>query len=184
MYILLAVVAALLVILVFGFNSLARMLNVVKNAWADIDVQLKRRADLVPNLVETTKGYSGFEQKVLEEVTEARSRVGNSSLPPSERANAENALAGRIVQVLAVAEQYPELKSSAHFMRLQEELSTTENKLASARQYYNAAVRDYNTMLGTFPLGLLAAIFQFRQREFFTVDEESERETPSARISS
>ena len=105
-------------------------------------------------------------------------------MPPSERANADNALAGRIVQVLAVAEQYPELKSSAHFMRLQEELSTTENKLASARQYYNAAVRDYNTMLGTFPLGVLASIFQFRKAEFFTVDDQPERETPIARINS
>lgn len=180
-YLILAALA-LLALIAWGYNALARMRNVVRTAWADIDVQLKRRAELVPNLVETTKGYSGFERQVLEEVTAARAQSTDDKLPPAQRAEAANRLAGRITQIMAVAEQYPELKSSAHFMALQQELSNTENNLASARQYYNAAVRDYNTMLDTFPIGLLANILQFKRREFFSVDDEQQREPPSAKL--
>ena len=180
-YILLAA-AVLLVFLVWGFNSFARMRNVVRNAWADIDVQLKRRSDLVPNLVETTKGYSGFERTVLEEVTAARTKAADSALAPPARASADAALAGRIAQITAVAESYPELKASAQYIRLQDELSHTENQLASARQYYNAAVRDLNTMLETFPLGVLGRSFGFTKAEFFSVDDAHEREAPSAEM--
>lgn len=174
-------VAAAVGALVWAYNSLARMRNIVRNAWADIDVQLKRRADLVPNLVETARGYSGFEREVLENVAAARSAAG-ASRSPSERAEAEDKLGARIVQVLAVAEQYPELKSSVQFLRLQEELSGTENSIAYSRQYYNAAVRDYNTMLDQFPLGTIGAAFGFRRVEHFSVDEQSERAAPSARM--
>jgi LemA protein len=177
-----AFIALVLVAAVLGFNSLARIRNVVRSAWADIDVQLKRRADLVPNLVETAKGYSGFERAVLEEVTEARSRVSNEGLSPAARADAEGALADRITRVIAIAESYPELKASANFIRLQDELSNTENKLASARQYYNAAVRDLNTMTETFPLRIIAGLFGFKRAEFFNVDNAEDREAPSARI--
>lgn len=167
---------------VLGYNALARMRALVKNAWADIDVMLKRRAELVPNLVETAKGYSGFERSVLEEVAAARSRAVNPSLGAGERAKAESELSNRILQINAIAENYPELKSSSHFMQLQEELSTTENKIANARQYYNAAVRDYNTMISTFPLALISGMLGYKQAEHFTIDEQSDREAPSARI--
>ncbi|MGI8924292.1 MAG: LemA family protein [Fimbriimonadales bacterium] len=178
----LILVVAALAILIWGFNSLTTMRNVVRNAWADIDVQLKRRAELVPNLVETTKGYSGFEREVLEDVTRARAQAADSGLGPAKRAAAEEQLASRVTQILAVVESYPELKASAHFMRLQEELSETESKLASSRQYYNAAVRDFNTMQDSFPLNTISSVFGFKRSEFFSVDEESERVAPAARF--
>jgi LemA protein len=171
-----------LAVVVVGYNGLARMRNIVRNAWSDIDVQLRRRADLVPNLVETTKGYSGFERETLESVTRARTEAESGALSPSKRAEKEDALASRILTVLAVVEDYPELKASAQFLRLQEELSETETKIASARQYYNAAVRDYNTMIESFPSSLIAGLFVFRKSEFFSVDSEAERIAPSARM--
>jgi LemA protein len=173
--------AALLAALaIWGFNSLAKMRNVVSTAWADVDVQLKRRSDLIPNLVETAKGYSGFERTVLNEVVEARSKaLGVAN--PADRAQAEQQVAGRLGQIIAIAEQYPELKASAQFIRLQTELSETETKIASSRQYYNAAVRDYNTIQDQFPLNMIAGMFGFKHGEFFSADE-PERQTPEARF--
>lgn len=179
----LALAVFLALAMALGFNALARMRNVVRNAWSDIDVQLKRRADLVPNLVETTKAYAGFEKSVLEEVARARSDAERTALTPSARAKAEDDLGLRIERVIAVAEAYPELKASAQYLRLQQELTTTEGKIASARQYYNAAVRDYNTMLETFPLAIVGALFNFKKAEFFDVETPAERDAPSATIS-
>lgn len=157
------------------YNSLLRGRNYVKAGWADVDVYLKRRAELIPNLVETTKGYSGFERDVLENVAKARSTAN-----VGDRAEVEEAIAGRVVQLIAVAEQYPELKASTNFIQLQEELSETENKIASARQYYNGAVRDYNTLVESFPTTLFAKAFGFQHAEFFSIDTLSERSTPKA----
>ncbi len=169
-------------LLIWAYNALARMRNVVRNAWSDIDVQLKRRADLIPNIVETTKGYSGFERDTLEAVVRARTEAESGSHSPSERARKEDQLGQRVTQIIAVAEKYPELKASAQFLRLQEELAITENNIASARRYYNAATRDLNTMLDSFPLGWIGALFRFRKEEFFSVDTPDERESPSAKM--
>lgn len=172
----------ILILIAVGFaavyNSLARMRNTVRTAWSDIDVYLKRRADLIPALVETTKGYSGFERDTLEAVTRMRSGAADSSLPPGERAKAVEDLESRLISILAVAEQYPELKASANFLKLQQELTDTESLLANARRYYNAAVRDYNTLIHSFPSGLVAAIGGFRPAEFFSIEDDAERHTP------
>lgn len=178
------VAAALTALLVWGFNSLARMRNVVRNAWSDIDVQLNRRADLIPNLVETTKGYSGFERETLESVMRARNEIISHDHTPAQRADKEQQLIERVTQIVAVAENYPELKASAQYMRLQQELSETETNIANARRYYNAAVRDMNTMLDSFPLGMIGFAFGFRKSEFFSVDSPEERDAPSAKMDS
>lgn len=178
----LIVVSLILVVVAVGFaavyNSLAKMRNTVRTAWSDIDVYLKRRADLIPALVETTKGYSGFESDTLEAVTRMRSGVADSSLPPGQRAKAVGDLEGRLISILAIAEQYPELKASANFLKLQEELTDTEGLVANARRYYNAAVRDYNTMIHSFPSGLVAALGGFRPAEFFSIEDNAERNAP------
>ncbi|GIV01194.1 MAG: membrane protein [Fimbriimonadales bacterium] len=161
-------------LVVYFYNSLAKMRNVVRSAWSDVDVQLKRRADLIPNLVETAKGYAGYEQETLESVVAARNRVASGDLSPAERAREETQLASRLSGLLAVVEQYPELKASAQFLRLQEELSQTENNIANARRYYNAAVRDYNTMIESFPTNLFAAVFGFGKQEYFELDSPEE----------
>lgn len=172
---LIVIVALVVVGAAWCYNSLLRMRNYVKSGWADVDVYLKRRSELIPNLVETTKGYSGYERDVLENVAKARSTANIG-----DRAQVEEAIAGRVVQLIALAEQYPELKASTNFIQLQQELAETENKIASARQYYNGAVRDYNTLVEAFPTGLFARAFGFRHADFFSIDTMSERSTPKA----
>lgn len=175
-------IAAVVILAILGYNSLAKMRNVVANAWSDIDVYLKRRADLIPNLVDTTKAYSGFERDTLESVTRARSDALAAGASPNARAEAESALASRIHQLIAVAENYPELKASAQYLRLQEELGEAEDKISYARQYYNAAVRDFNTSIDRFPQSMLAAAFGFKRAEFFALDEPDQREAPKAAL--
>ena len=172
--------AVVVVLIVLAYNSLAQLRNLVANAWADIDVYLKRRADLIPNLVETTKAYSGFERDTLESVTQARSEALSAGANPTVRAAAENRLANRVHQIIAIAEQYPELKASSQYLRLQQELSEAEDKISYARQYYNAAVRDMNTTIDRFPQNIVAGIFGFKRGEFFSLDEPEQRETPRA----
>ncbi|MEW5883688.1 MAG: LemA family protein [Armatimonadota bacterium] len=183
MGLLIAVAAAFVIALVALYNRLANMRNIVRAAWSDVDVQLKRRAELIPNLVETAKGYSGFEQQTLESVTLARAGVSANDMSPQERASAEAELGARLQRMLAVVENYPELKASAQFLRLQEELSATETNIANARRYYNAAVRDYNTLVESFPSALVAAIFAYRKAEFFELDSPDEAVAPNARMS-
>lgn len=168
-------------LLVWQYNRLVKMRQLTRNAWSDVDVYLKRRADLIPNLVAAVKGYAGHEQSTLERVLEARSRALASPTPTTARAQAEGSLGSGILQVFALAEGYPELKASETFHSLQDELSETERLIASARQYYNACVRDYNTMLETFPSGFFAALYGFRPMEFFEIETASEREAPSVR---
>jgi LemA protein len=160
-----------------AYNGLVRLRNQLENAWAQIDVQLKRRHDLIPNLVETVKGYAKHERETFERVTQARN-MAISAKSVGERAEAENVLTGALKSLFAVAEAYPELKANQNFMQLQEELASTENKVAFSRQFYNDSVMTYNTRIGIFPTNLIATMFNFGRREFFEVKAEGEREAP------
>jgi LemA protein len=164
--IVLAVVIVVLVVSVLIHNGLVRRRNQVDNAWSQIDVQLKRRYDLIPNLVETVKGYASHERGTLEAVTEARAQA-ISAQGPADQAAAENVLTGALKSLFAVAESYPDLRASQNFLELQQELSATEDRAAYARQYYNDAVLTYNNAVTTVPQNLFAAIFRFRTREYF-----------------
>ncbi len=163
--------------LVAIYNSLVRRRVQVQNAWAQIDVQLKRRYDLIPNLIETVKGYMGHERAVLENVTKARQQAIDVS-GMADQARAENLLTGALRQLFAVAENYPDLKANQNFLQLQEELTSTENKIAFARQFYNDAVQDYNTGLQVFPSNLVASMFSFRSKPFFELEDAVQREAP------
>lgn len=170
LWILIVIVVILLIWIVAVFNSLVKKRNRVKNAWSDIEVQLKRRYDLVPNLVETVKGYKEYEASVLENVTKARmSAMSQTSV--ASRAQAEDMLSAALKSLFAVAENYPQLKASENFQKLQDQLSSLENDIQSARRYYNAAVRELNNAIQVFPASIVARIFGFKQAEFFGVDE-------------
>ncbi|MCG3146604.1 MAG: Protein LemA [Verrucomicrobiae bacterium] len=160
-----------------AYNGLIRLRNQVENAWAQIDVQLKRRCDLIPNLVETVKGYAKHESGTLEKVIQARN-IAMSAKTVGERAEAENVLTGTLKTLFAVSEAYPDLKANANFMRLQEELTSTENKVAFSRQFYNDSVMNFNTKIEVFPSNLIANSFGFTRREFFEVKDEAIREAP------
>jgi LemA protein len=165
------IVIVVLVVLVglffwLGFNGLVRRRNQVDNAWSQIDVQLKRRHDLIPNLVETVKGYAAHERGTFEAVTNARANAINAQ-SPQDQAQAENVLSGALKSLFAVAEAYPDLKANQNFLNLQEELTASEDKVAYARQYYNDSVLNYNTQIQKFPTVLLAGMFHFEKREFF-----------------
>lgn len=173
------VVLVVVVVLVFYlwtlYNSLVTARVRIKEALSGIDVQLKRRTDLIPNLVETVKGYAKHEKGVFEGVTKARSAL-LSAQTPHEKAVANNMLEGALKSLFAVAEAYPDLKASQNFLDLQNELSDTEDKIAYSRQFYNTNVRDYNTMIVTFPNMLLANMFGFKEMEFFEAEEEEKKE--------
>jgi len=168
----------LLVVLGIGmYNSLVRLKVQTDNAWADIDVQLKRRYDLIPNLVETVKGYAGHEKGTLEAVINARNRA-MSATSPSDKAQAENILSGALKSLFALAEAYPQLRAIESFTSLQNSLSQIEDTVQNARRYYNAVVRDLNTKIQQFPTNILANILGFKPREFFEVTAAAEREAP------
>jgi LemA protein len=160
------VVVLLLVVSVLIYNGLVRRRNQVDNAWSQIDVQLKRRYDLIPNLVETVKGYAAHERGTLEAVTDARAQA-ISAQGPADQASAENALTGALRSLFAVSESYPDLKANQNFLALQQELAETEDRAAYARQYYNDSVLSYNNAIGTVPQSIFAAVFGFRSREYF-----------------
>jgi LemA protein len=164
-----------------GYNGLVRLRNQLENAWAQIDVQLKRRHDLIPNLVETVKGYAAHERGTLEAVIQARN-MAVAAKGVAERAQAENVLTGALKSLFAVAEAYPELKANQNFMSLQEELTSTENKVAFSRQFYNDSVMSYNTQIEVFPQNIIANMFGFGRREFFEVKAEAEREAPQVKF--
>jgi LemA protein len=163
-----------------GFNGLVRRRNAVDNAWSQIDVQLKRRHDLIPNLVETVKGYAAHERGTFEAVTNARANAINAQTP-QDQAQAENVLSGALKSLFAVAEAYPDLKANQNFLNLQEELTASEDKVAYARQYYNDSVLSYNTQIQKFPTVLLAGMFHFEKREFFDAAPE-DTETPQVQF--
>jgi LemA protein len=179
--ILAAIVVVLLLWVVGAYNGLVRLRNQLENAWAQIDVQLKRRHDLIPNLVETVKGYAKHERGTLEAVIQARNIAVNAKTV-GERAEAENVLTGALKSLFAVAEAYPDLKANQNFLRLQEELASTENKVAFSRQFYNDSVMTYNTRIEIFPMNFIATMFNFGRREFFEVKAEAEREAPQVKF--
>lgn len=170
-----AVLAVIVLWLVITYNGLVRRRYRVREAWSDIEVQLKRRYDLIPNLVETVKGYMAHEQTVFEKVTEARTKAMGAGTK-EEKHGAENILSGTLKTLFAVSENYPELKANANFLDLQRELADTENKIQAARRFYNGNVMDYNTKTETFPTNLIASAFGFKKEEFFGIESEVEKE--------
>ena len=168
--ILIIILAAVAAWAIAIYNGLIRLKNRVDEAWSDIDVQLKRRYDLIPNLVNTVKGYAAHEKQVFENVTEARSRAMGAGTA-ADKAQAENMLTGALKSLFAVAEAYPDLKANQNFLELQRELTDTEDKIQAARRFYNGNVRDFNTKIEIFPNNIFAGILNFTKREFFEADE-------------
>ncbi|MGB3009490.1 MAG: LemA family protein [Candidatus Saccharimonadales bacterium] len=176
------VLGLLLVVAVFFgvvYNSLVSLKNRVDEAWSDITVQLKRRADLIPNLIETVKGYAAHESKVFQDVTEARTAVMDATNKgPKETAAAENQFEGALKSLFAVAENYPQLRATENFQQLSAELVDTEDKIQASRRFYNGGVRDLNTKIEQFPSNLVASMFGFVKREFFEVDDPASIQNP------
>lgn len=159
------------------YNGFVRLANRVKEAWSDIEVQLKRRYDLIPNLVNTVKGYAAHESGAFEKVTEARAKALSAQSMP-DKAAAENQLTGALKTIFAVSEAYPELKANQNFLALQNELSDTENKIQAARRFYNTNVRDLNTKVESFPSNLVASMFHFQKSEFFDLPDNAAEQNP------
>ncbi|MFH0853754.1 MAG: LemA family protein [bacterium] len=157
------------------YNGLITKRNQADEAWSDIDVQLKRRYNLIPNLVETVKGYASHERETFEKVTQARSQAMNAQ-GAEAKAQAENVLSGTLKSLFALSENYPQLRASENFTKLQDELSDTENKVQASRRFYNGNVRDFNTKLQVFPTNIIAGMFGFKAREFFEIEEPGQRE--------
>jgi len=174
--IILVIIILIVVVFVYLYNSLVKLRNRVKNAWSQIDVQLNRRADLIPNLVETVKGYAKHEKTVFENVTKARAGLMNANTV-QEIAEANNALTETLKSLFAVAENYPDLKASENFRELQGQLEETENKIAYSRQFYNDTVLMYNNKCQMVPSNIIASLFNFQEEEFFEI-EETKREVP------
>lgn len=172
LFALLAIGILIVIWIIAKYNQLVGLRNRIENAWSQIDVQLKRRADLIPNLVETVKGYAQHEQEVFENVTNARSAMLKAQ-SVRESAQAQNQMTDALKTLFAVAENYPELKANENFMMLQEELTGTASKIAYARQFYNDQVMAYNTLIQSFPVNIIANSFNFQEREYFPVDDAS-----------
>ena len=168
---------AVLLVIWFGvlYNILIKLRTRVREAWSDIDVQLKRRYNLIPNLVETVKGYAAHEKEVFEKVTEARTRA-MAAKTPTDHAQAENMLTGALKTLFAVSENYPQLRASENFLELQKELRDTEDKIQAARRFYNSNVREYNIKIQSLPDVLIASLFGFKKEDFFEIQETSARE--------
>jgi LemA protein len=181
LWILLAIVVVVAIWLVMTYNGLITLKNQVDEAWSDIDVQLKRRYDLIPNLVATVKGYAAHESGTFEKVIQARANAMNAQ-GAHDKAVAENALAGTLKSLFAVAEAYPDLKANENFAKLQDELSDTENKVQASRRFYNGNVRDFNTKLQVFPTNMIAGMLGFVKREFFEIGNEAERNAPQVQF--
>ncbi len=178
---LLVIVAIAAVWIIGMYNGLIRLRNVVKNSWSQIDVQLKRRHDLIPNLVETVKGYAGHEKSTLENVIKARSQAVNAQ-GVENQAKAEGMLSQALGRLMVVVEQYPDLKANQNFLGLQEELTSTENRIGFARQHYNDSVMTYNTRIQSFPANVIAGMFNFKEETFFEIEDEAAREVPQVQF--
>jgi len=177
-----ALVAVIVVVAVIAiYNGLVRLRQEVRNAWSQIDVQLKRRHDLIPNLVETVKGYAAHEKQTLENVTKARSQAVQAH-GVQEQAQAESMLSGALGRLMLVVEQYPDLKANQNFLALQEELTSTENRIGFARQHYNDSVMVLNTKIKTIPNNLIAGPFGFKEEPFFEIEDQAEREVPQVKF--
>lgn len=171
----------LLLIGIVMYNGLVRLRNQVRNAWSQIDVQLKRRHDLIPNLVETVKGYAGHEKDTLENVIKARAAAVNAS-GVAAQSQAEMGLSGALSKLMMVVEQYPDLKANTNFVALQEELTSTENRIGFSRQNYNDNVMQYNTKTQSVPTNILAGLFQFKEEAFFELEDQAQREAPKVQF--
>jgi LemA protein len=180
--VLLAGIVVLVLVVIGMYNALIQLRNQVKNAWSQIDVQLKRRHDLIPNLVETAKGYMMHERQTLENITAARSRAMQAG-SVGDKAKAEGDLSGAMSKFFLVVENYPDLKANQNFLALQEELTSTENKIAFSRQAYNDQVLFYNNKIQMFPSNIIAGMFSFQQSEFFQVEDKAERDVPKVSFS-
>jgi len=177
------VLIIILILQIIGiYNALVQLRNRAKNAWSQIDVQLKRRHDLIPNLVETAKGYMHHERETLEKITEARSKaMGADNI--ADKSKAEGALSGALSKFMLVVENYPDLKANQNFLALQEELTSTENKIAFARQGYNDQVLFYNNKIQMFPSSIVASMFNFLAQDFFEIEDKSEKQAPKVDFS-
>jgi len=178
--IIIGIVVVLLLYVILTYNGLVTLRNRVKEAWSDIDVQLKRRYDLIPNLVEVVKGYASHEKETLERVITARN-VAMSANGAKEKGEAENVLSGALKNLFALSENYPDLKASTNFLELQRELSDTENKIQAARRFYNGNVKDFNTKIEMFPANIIANMFNFKANDFFSIADE-EKENPQVKF--
>jgi len=176
-YIILAVVAVIVLWAVFIYNRLVTLRNRTKEAWSDIDVQLKRRYNLIPNLVETVKGYASHERELFEKVTEARARAMGAQTM-EEHSKTENMLSSTLKSLFAVAENYPQLKAAGNFLELQRELRDTEDKVQASRRFYNGNVRDLNIKVERFPEKIIASFFNFKKMDFFEIEEAAAKKTP------
>ncbi len=180
--VLLSVPLLILIWVAAMYNVLVRLRNMVRESWAQIDTELKRRYDLIPNLVNTVKGYAAHEQQTLEKVIEARNRAIASNGSPQSQATDENMLVGALKQLFALAEAYPNLKADQNFIHLQKELVNTEDRIQAARRFYNANVRDMNTRIEVFPSNIIAGTFGFKKEEYFEVQEAAVREAPTVKF--
>lgn len=172
-----AIIAVVVMFVIGTYNKLVSLRNRVEEAWSDITVQLKRRTDLIPNLVNSVKGYAKHEKEVFEKVTEARAAIMDAK-GVKDTAEAENMLEGALKSLFAVAEAYPDLKANQNFLQLQQELVDTEDKIQASRRFYNGGVRDFNTKIQTFPSNIVAGMFSFQAREFFEVEDRAAVENP------
>lgn len=178
LWVVLGIIAILILVIIGMYNSLIRLKNRVNEAWSDIDVQLKRRYNLIPNLVETVKGYAAHERETLEKVTKARTdaMAAQKTGDAKQQAEAENMLSSTLKSIFALSENYPDLKANQNFLELQRELSDTENKIQASRRFYNGNVRDFNTKLQVFPTNIMAGMLGFKSRDYFEIEESKERE--------
>ncbi|UCH34111.1 MAG: LemA family protein [Armatimonadota bacterium] len=174
-WIIFGLIGLFILYVIFTYNRMVVLRTRINNAWAQIDVQMRRRYDLIPNLVETVKGYAAHERETLENVTKARAAMAEAKTV-QEQAQAQNMITSALKTLFAVAEQYPNLKANENFMMLQEELAGTENKIAYARQFYNDTVRAFNAMIQMFPANIVASMFNFTAREYFEIEEAAARE--------
>ncbi|MFA5864582.1 MAG: LemA family protein [Phycisphaerae bacterium] len=181
-YVILGVVAVFLIWVITMYNSLVRLKYQCRDAWSNIDTELKRRYELIPNLVETVKGYAKHEQETFKLVTEARNRAVASTGSPASQAKDENAFVNSLRQLFAVSESYPDLKASQNFLKLQSELANTEDRIQAARRFYNGNVRDLNTRIEVFPSNFIASLFSFKEEEFFEIEDTGIRNTPQVKL--
>jgi len=177
LYILIAIIAVVVIWFIFAYNGFVRLVNRTKEAWSDIEVQLKRRYDLIPNLVNTVKGYAAHESSVFENVTKARAAAMGATTP-AEHTQTENMLTSTLKSLFAVSEAYPDLKANTNFLELQRELSDTENKIQASRRFYNTNVRDLNTGIESFPGNIVAGTFKFSKMEFFDLPDDAVAQQP------
>jgi len=181
-------IAIIVILLIVGlwavgaYNGLVKLRNLVQEAWHQIDTELQRRHDLIPNLVETVKGYAAHERETFEAVTQARAAAANPGSSPAEQAQQENVLTQALGRLFAVAEAYPELKANVNFLQLQTELANTEDRVAAGRRFYNANVRELNTKIETFPTSIIANMFKFVKAEYFETEDPAARQAPTVQF--